>query len=261
MFGPEQGRPGYTHKFAYRGLIPSEEVRRLLGDDIATGRYIHMGRGAHVLSCPVAGGQMVNVAAFVTDPDPWDSGGNNQDERKWVRNDGTKPAAAAAFAVAEAGATARGLISLLPENLDRWGIFDMYNDPLPNFVHGRLCLAGDAAHAAAPHHGAGAGYGIEDALLLAELLGAARYRHLTCSPEAIIPEVLAVYNEVRYSRCQALVESSRTVGEMYEWQPATKARDSEEFNSEFRTRCYRIWDYDIKGMVYSGVEALLQKLI
>lgn len=261
IFGLECARPTYTHKFAYRGLIPSEEVRRLLGQDKASGRYIHMGNGAHVLSCPVAGGKMVNVAAFVTDHHPWnDAGGHRRDEKLWVRNDGTRSEAVDAFAAAEVGATARGLLSLLPEKLDRWAIFDMYDHPLPRFVRGRLSLAGDAAHAAAPHHGAGAGYGIEDALVLAELLAAVNSRTFPRPLEEVISDLLDVYNEVRYDRCQALVESSRTVGEMYEWQYAPTGRDAEAFNREFRARCHRIWDYDVKEMMQSGVEVLLQRL-
>lgn len=253
MFGPNCCQPAYTHKFAYRGLIPSDKVRLVLGNDKATGRFIHMSKDAHVLSCPVAGGQMVNIAAFVTDPGPWAGG---QDD-KWVR-EGTKSEAMAAFAAA--GPTARGLISLLPEKLDRWGIFDMFDDPLPTFVRGRLCLAGDAAHAAAPHHGAGAGYGVEDALALAELLTAVASMKVCRPLGEIIPKVLDVYNKVRYDRCQALVESSRTVGEMYELQHAVNRESPEAFAQDFETRCHRIWDYDLGGMVRSGLEMLSKDL-
>ena len=71
MFGPTASQPTYTGKYAFRGLISVDEVRDLLGDEKAVGRFIHMGADAHVLSCPVAGGRMVNVAAFVTDRNPW----------------------------------------------------------------------------------------------------------------------------------------------------------------------------------------------
>jgi 2-polyprenyl-6-methoxyphenol hydroxylase-like FAD-dependent oxidoreductase len=42
------------------------------------------------------------------------------------------------------------------------------------WVHGRIALLGDAAHAMAPHLGQGAGQAIEDAFVLAECLGATR---------------------------------------------------------------------------------------
>jgi 2-polyprenyl-6-methoxyphenol hydroxylase-like FAD-dependent oxidoreductase len=37
---------------------------------------------------------------------------------------------------------------------------------VPTFAKGRVCLAGDAAHASTPNQGGGAGFGIEDALVL-----------------------------------------------------------------------------------------------
>ncbi|KAI3338231.1 putative monooxygenase [Ustulina deusta] len=248
MFGPDAPQPGYTHKYAYRGLISTDEVRQLLGDDKASGRFIHMGAGAHVLSCPVAGGKMVNVAAFVTDANPWAG------EDGKLTAAGTKAEAVEAFSAF--GPSVRGLISLLPEKLDKWAIFDMHDHPLPTFVCGRLCLAGDAAHAAAPHHGAGAGYGVEDCLVLAALLARVGHRPVPMSLETIVPGVLAIYNEIRYDRCQALVQSSRTVAEMYEWQHVDTRRDTQRFNDDFHARCHRIWDYDVDDMVRRSLEAL-----
>lgn len=43
--------------------------------------------------------------------------------------------------------------------------------PLDSFVKGRVALLGDAAHAMLPHLGAGAGQGLEDAVVLVKLLG------------------------------------------------------------------------------------------
>ncbi|KAI2642648.1 putative monooxygenase [Xylaria nigripes] len=242
MFGHNAPQPSYTHKYAYRGLIPTDEVRQLLGDHKANGRFIHMGPDAHVLSCPVAGGAMVNVAAFVTDANAW----AGEDGR--MTCPGTKDEAVDAFAAF--GPSVRGLISLLPERLDKWGIFDMYDQPVPTFVRGRLCLAGDAAHAAAPHHGAGAGYGVEDSLVLAELLASIAHK------PSLVPRLLAIYNETRYDRCQALVQSSRIVSEMYEWQNAETRFDTQRFNHDFYARCHRIWDFDVDEMARNSVKEL-----
>ncbi|MBY3063401.1 hypothetical protein HFO74_08120 [Rhizobium laguerreae] len=44
-------------------------------------------------------------------------------------------------------------------------------DPMPSFTHGRIVLLGDAAHAVKPDLGQGAGLSIEDAAVLASLLG------------------------------------------------------------------------------------------
>jgi 2-polyprenyl-6-methoxyphenol hydroxylase-like FAD-dependent oxidoreductase len=42
---------------------------------------------------------------------------------------------------------------------------------MPNWVNGRVVLIGDAAHSSSPSMAEGAGMAIEDALVLAELIG------------------------------------------------------------------------------------------
>lgn len=44
--------PVYTHKYAYRGLIPMERARKELGDDLAQNAKMHMGQDGHVLTFP-----------------------------------------------------------------------------------------------------------------------------------------------------------------------------------------------------------------
>lgn len=63
---------------------------------------------------------------------------------------------------------------------------------------GRTVLLGDAVHATTPHLGQGAGMAIEDAVVLAEEIGA----HET--PEA----AFAAYHARRYERCRYIVEKS-----------------------------------------------------
>ncbi|KAI0389529.1 putative monooxygenase [Xylariaceae sp. FL0594] len=248
MFGLDASQPSYTHKYAYRGLLPMDEAQKAVGDEKANSRVMYMGPDAHVLSCPVAGGKLVNIAAFVTDPNPW------------VGEDGrmTAPAtkAEAEEAFAGFGRSVRGLISLLPEQLDKWAIFDLHDQPPSTFVSGRLCLAGDAAHATAPHHGAGAGYGVEDSLVLAELLSALARKPLSAPLKEVLPKMLAIYNDVRYDRCQALGKSSRIVSEMYQWQDAETRNDVKKFNENLYARQHRIWDFDTDEMVRGSLKAL-----
>jgi 2-polyprenyl-6-methoxyphenol hydroxylase-like FAD-dependent oxidoreductase len=49
------------------------------------------------------------------------------------------------------------------------------------FAKGRVCLAGDAAHASTPNQGGGAGFGIEDALVLAEVLAVLAFGVEACA--------------------------------------------------------------------------------
>ncbi|WP_295639205.1 FAD-dependent oxidoreductase [Novosphingobium sp.] len=66
---------------------------------------------------------------------------------------------------------------------------------------GRIGLLGDAVHATTPHLGQGAGMAIEDAIVLAEELGAA----------ATVEDALTAYRTRRYERCRYIVEASLAI--------------------------------------------------
>jgi 2-polyprenyl-6-methoxyphenol hydroxylase-like FAD-dependent oxidoreductase len=69
---------------------------------------------------------------------------------------------------------------------------------------GRLVLIGDAVHATTPHLAAGAGIGIEDAIVLADELERARS----------LPEGLKAFEARRFERCRMVVENSERLGEI-----------------------------------------------
>lgn len=131
---------------------------------------MHTGPGAHILHFPVANHTFLNIVAFVDEPNDWPVGDFN--------TVGNMVAPAAREDVQKAfsgwGPTVRKLVDLLPDRFDKWAIFDTYDNPAPTFIQGRVCLAGDAAHASSPHHGAGAGIGVEDALAICTILEQAR---------------------------------------------------------------------------------------
>lgn len=254
MFGQSHAssQPSYSHKFAFRGIIPMDKARAALGDEKTSTRLMHLGPGAHALTFPIAGGTMMNVVAFVTDPSPW-----AEKDGKFVAA-ATKNEAIDAFA--GFGPAVRTIMSLLPDKLDKWAIFDMYDNPVPTYASGRLCLAGDAAHASTPHHGAGAGCGIEDSLALAELLASVNQRAGVMPIRNMVTKALAVYNEMRYDRSQWLVRSSRMLGEMLEWQDPQTREDTQVLGHELWRRCHEIWDFDVDEMVRNGIDALGWKL-
>lgn len=243
--------PSYTHKFAFRGLIPMDRARAALGDDKASTRFMHLGPNAHALTFPVAMGTVMNVVAFVTDPNDW-TADNGKFTAPATRDEVVK-------AFSGFGPAVRAIMSLLPDELDKWAIFDTLDNPVPRYVQGRLALAGDAAHAAAPHHGAGAGLGIEDALVLASLIKAAE-SDLACDKASTLSTALETYHDTRYERTQWLVESSRIVGELYEWQDSGCKDDHTVFGHEVEWRSHRIWDYDVHEMVRKALDLFGQRL-
>jgi 2-polyprenyl-6-methoxyphenol hydroxylase-like FAD-dependent oxidoreductase len=75
--------------------------------------------------------------------------------------------------------------------------------PAP-WSRGRVVLIGDTVHATTPHLAAGAGMGIEDAVVLAEELAA-------CTS---VGESLARFQQRRFERCRMVVENSRRLCEI-----------------------------------------------
>lgn len=144
--------------------------------------------------------------------------------------------------------------------MEKWGIFDLLDHPVPRYSQGVVCLAGDAAHASSPHHGAGAGFGIEDALLLAELLAAVQSRGDRDTLRQRVEAALSVYNETRYERTQWLVESSRSNGDISEWRYDGVGRDHRKFEHEEKWRLDKIRNYDTDMMVQEALELLQSKL-
>ncbi|WP_233804875.1 FAD-dependent oxidoreductase [Paraburkholderia sp. HP33-1] len=69
---------------------------------------------------------------------------------------------------------------------------------------GRVVLVGDAVHATTPHMAAGAGIGLEDAIVLAEELARA----------STVDTALRAFGERRWERCRMVVENSGRLGEI-----------------------------------------------
>lgn len=75
--------------------------------------------------------------------------------------------------------------------------------PRPWFS-GRIVLVGDTVHATTPHMAAGAGIGLEDAIVLAEELERA----------ATLDTALQAFQDRRWERCRMVVENSGRLGEI-----------------------------------------------
>ena len=224
---------------------------RALGVTTAAIYNNHIGPGANLLHYPVAQNQLVNVAIFLQDPDDWT-------EATWTTRNDPRTKLAAAFE--DWHPRIRNLIDMLPDTLPVLGVFDMHDHPLASYNNGRICLAGDAAHASSPHHGAGAGMGIEDALclsvLMAEVAGTLRTGGIH-KAEAITT-ALNVYDLARRKRSQWLVNSSRRVCELQhnrDFGNPAKKLFAETCFEEIMDRTLKIWNFDYMGMVRQSIES------
>ncbi|KAJ5975323.1 hypothetical protein N7481_009030 [Penicillium waksmanii] len=254
--GPSSPRAQYSHQLGFRGMVPLEKAITALGPEKSASVLMHTGPGAFVLTVPLAGVNAMHIEAFVLDKNEWPEFKADSDSKRYVL-----PATLdeATDAYTDFGPTVRALVSLLPEKIDKWAVFDMLDAPVPTYARSCVCLAGDSAHASTPNHGGGAGIGMEDALVLAEVLAVLSRR--SSFDDFVISEALAVYSEVRYERSQWLVQSSRRTAELFTWKDREYRTDVEEVGQDIIARSHKLWDYDIDAMVTDTLQMLEKRLV
>lgn len=256
-------QPGYTRKFCFRALAPLSAAIAAIGEHASTTRFMYIGPGAHVITYPVANNTLLNILAVLSEPDSGSQSGSGSD---WPHAShthtapGHKREAAAAFRGWHE--TVRGIVDLFPDEMEKWAIFDMAAHPAPAYTKGRVCVAGDAAHATGPHLGAGGGMGIEDALALAALMEEVKKRVEQKGGEEkkgeLVERALEVYEEVRYTRTQEVVKATREACDLFHWRDE-RGRDPERFGREITEKFHRIWNYDVDEMVEEALELLDQR--
>ncbi|KAI0171335.1 hypothetical protein BJ166DRAFT_219708 [Pestalotiopsis sp. NC0098] len=246
LFGDDEKapRPSYTNKFCFRALVPTSEALKTISEYRASTRFMYNGPDAHAITYPVTK-DLLNVLLVISDPHPWEAA----DGRHTAR--GRKQEALDAFAGWHP--TVRAIVDLLPDEMDKWAIFDMQEHRATSYSAGSVGLAGDAAHAAGPHLGAGAGFGMEDALVLAELLKAAseasdqRFRAIMCR------RLLYEYYDARFSRTQWLVRETRRACDLFQWRDPLVGSDTRKFENKIKEMFYRIWGFDVEESTEEAV--------
>ncbi|OAA55178.1 Aromatic-ring hydroxylase-like protein [Cordyceps fumosorosea ARSEF 2679] len=228
----------YAHEVCYRALVDGPSLRAVLGP-LADRTALYLGPGAYLIVYPV--GSRANISLYVDDPGP-----PPPPDRSHGRS---APRAEAVAALARLGPSLRALAALLPEEVGAWALHDLHEHPLRTYVLGRggaVCVAGDAAHAATSHHGAGAGVGVEDAAVLCELL--ARVAVLPRGRRAEAVRVaLGLYDGARRERSQWLVWSSRRQGQLMKYTVPEIGADMAKIGEDLRGRGRTLltWDVDV----------------
>lgn len=239
--------PRFTGKYAYRGLIPMEDAVVAIGE-VARRSHMIWGYDGHLVCFPVDRGKTLNVVAFYTQatttqdgqPHTWPYG-----DDRWVIPADTSRVLAD---FRDFSGDVRDLLRRL-RTPDVWAIFE--HPPAPTYaLAGRICLLGDCAHSSSPHQGAGAGMAIEDAAVLAHLLGRAS------SGPADLARVFAAYDRVRRPRTQRLVVTSRDAGQLYDFQKPAVHDDPDALRAEIRSRMAWIWNLDMRRHIDEAVEIM-----
>ncbi|KAM0273159.1 hypothetical protein ACHAQH_008450 [Verticillium albo-atrum] len=232
-----------------QAVVPIADAANALGKDKANNQCMHMGSDGVVISYPadreerqVAQWTLLNLAIFLHDPEPWSSAKTTMP--------GTRDEVRQRLSQWSPGI--REIIEALPEHLTRWGVFDMADQPASTYARGRVCIGGDAAHASSPFLGAGACMGVEDALVLATVLdmAAASIRRQGPGVKAsALSAAFQAYSAVRLPRSQWLVQSSREMGELYQWRHPEAGSDAERCGAMLEARTRGIWDFDVDEMM------------
>lgn len=245
--GQPLAAPRFSGTCAYRGMIDSQQLRaayraRGVDEHLVDVPQMYLGLDAHILTFPVKQGRLINVVAFISDrsrPDPtWPS------DSPWVRN-ASQEEMLAAFA--DWGDAARVLLECIPSPT-LWALHEL--EELPGYVHDRVGLIGDAAHAMLPHQGAGAGQGLEDAWLLARLL--ADPQVLASRPQA----VLEVYDAIRRPRACRVQRTSWEAGELYELRDPAVDDNEPLLSKTLAERFDWLWSHDMQGDLQEAREQL-----
>ncbi|HEY0825560.1 MAG TPA: FAD-dependent monooxygenase [Ramlibacter sp.] len=183
-------QPVFTGCAAWRGLIPMQRLPQRLREPVGTN---WIGPGAHVITYPVRGGELLNFVGIVEGV-PWL-------RESWTER-GTRAACAADFAGWHEDVQL--LIGLLDEQPLRWAL--MGREPLARWGEGRVTLAGDACHPTLPFLAQGACMAIEDALVLARCLEA----------QAAQPaQALRRYEALRIERTARIVRGANEAGKRF----------------------------------------------
>ena len=242
----ERIRPEFSGTWAYRGIIKFEDFQQTikeLGNDLALAEVPQMllGKDKHILTFPIRQGEEINIVAFKSDrsqttlPEntPWTKPVSKQD----MLDD-----------FADWSDSCHALLNLI-EHPTIWALHQ--TTPLSTYknLNQNVIVIGDAAHAMLPHQGAGAGQGLEDALILANLLA-----HPQLSVKNI-KLVSRIYEEVRLERAVKVQNTSHESGEIYELYSADYP-SFETVGEHLTHRFDWLWQHSLEQDIENATAAL-----
>ncbi|KAF8888036.1 hypothetical protein BD779DRAFT_1672449 [Infundibulicybe gibba] len=200
--------PRWTGIAAYRALIPTERLQayrdthpdlNVTIPEMNSIPTMYMGQHINAVVYPISSGKLINIGLFhakeelagSTFPGPWVESVDT-DEILAAHNHWEPQLQA--------------IIECI-HRPSRWAIHEA--QPLQSWADGNVALLGDSAHAMSPQQASGAGQAVEDAMILATLLG----HHLTTSRN--IAQVLSIYDQIRRPFAERVAEKSIINGQYF----------------------------------------------
>jgi 2-polyprenyl-6-methoxyphenol hydroxylase-like FAD-dependent oxidoreductase len=182
--------PRFAHRTAWRALIPADAAPAEFRSRLV---HLWLGLDAHLVHYPVKAGRLINIVGIVHDE--WnETGWSAAGEREEILRH---------FARWSWAERARDLIAI-PDQWLKWALYDR---PHPfRGGAGPMTLIGDAAHPMLPFLAQGAGLAIEDAAVLADMLGKSMDNPT---------DALRAYEGARWHRTDRAQHASRRQGRIY----------------------------------------------
>ncbi|KAI2637704.1 salicylate hydroxylase [Hypomontagnella submonticulosa] len=147
---------------------------------------------------------------------------------------------------------AKGVVDLLSERTDLKAYSEWEHKSTPTYANGRVCVLGDAAHAATPWQGSGVGLAIEDAAILSHLLANVRVNN----DKSELDAAFKAYDAVRRPRGQRVVDSSRGTGWILCGQDPDVGLDPAKLRESLPGRWSFIWGLDLAAHKQDALEAM-----
>ncbi|MCJ1403818.1 hypothetical protein MMC11_007041 [Xylographa trunciseda] len=235
-------KPVFSGSFSYRGIVKMEHAIEKLGAESAQNCVMVCGPGAAVLSYPIEHGELLNIVIVDLEVEKWE-------HEKWI-----VPAKRESMErlLEGWGKHAQAMIELLDTpDLAAWSLWD--HPPAPFYHKGAVAMMGDAAHAATPFQGQGAGQAIEDALVLETLLGKVQTTDQ-------IPHAFAAYDQVRRPRSQRNVTTSREAGLLVGMKQEGVGSDLRKMKERLDVRMHWIWNRSMEAQNAEAVRLFEESL-
>lgn len=194
---PGARQPVYTGRVAYRATIPADKVSK----DLLSGTGLWFAPRTHLVHYPICGGRLFNLVAVV--------------EGDWQEQGWSAPAGPEEVLTAF-GKPHHDMAELLalPDSWLKWALCGVPGNN--RWTEGRITLLGDAAHGMLPFAAQGAAMAIEDAIVLADLIGKG----------IAMPEALRLYEAARRPRAEKVQAEARKNDRIYHLRsPFSTARD------------------------------------
>ena len=203
----EQVDPVYADAYCYRAVIPMAEAEAILGDLTDVAKF-YFGHKRSAVTYRISEGKEFNFLLCIIDENGWKS-------KDTVTETVTVEEMMADFE--SPGVDDRFRQLLIKAKPVRWGFFHHWRTS--TYFRDRVVLLGDSAHASLPFQAAGAAQGIEDALILSNVL--AELARIPKNDKTLHSEIvsgLAAYDSVRRPRAQYQLERSAEVADMIYFQ-------------------------------------------